>query len=435
MSKSKPKVVKKKVPSKINPKAIVKKIAKVVRMEKTVKGPNSPKEFEGKRAIIALIIVLLGIPFVWFKTPTPTPTPTLRIGLIAELTGEIPAIGSSSNDGFLLAIKQINEAGGVSLNGQKYPIQFKVQDNEADVSKTGLITQTFIDEGATAIIGPNASRFAIPAAAVAEKDKTVLIAPWSTDPKTTLDETGKNPTKYIFRIAFTDIFQSRVLAKFAFDTLNSKKAAILYEANSDVLKGQSDVFAQVFESLGGKVVTTQTYPKDSKDFKNQLDAIKKAKPDIIFLPSYYNDAAAIIKQAHKLNLWTHFLGSDAWGSDQLLKLCGKDCENYYFGAHFAVDSKEPMTKKFVEDYKTEYGKLPDDVAALNYDAVKILAQAAQEAGSFDKDAIRNALAHIKKYQGVTGTMQFDGSTGDPIKSAVILQIRNGNFVWSQTANP
>ena len=156
---------------------------------------------------------------------------------------------------------------------------------------------------------------------------------------------------------------------------------------------------------------------------------------MIFLPNYYSEVPLQIQQAHRLGIDVPFLGSDSWGSAELIKLCGTDCEGYYFSTHYAPDVATPAATKFIEAYKAAYGVVPDDVAALTYDSFGLLWQALQSAGKVDRQAVRDALASIPKYEGVTGNMQFVEGSGDPIKSAVILQVKGDKFVWFANANP
>jgi branched-chain amino acid transport system substrate-binding protein len=294
-----------------------------------------------------------------------------------------------------------------------------------------LITQ----DNVVAIIGPNASRYAIPASEIAESNKVALISPWSTNPKTTLDANTGAPKKYVFRACFIDPFQGRVVAKFALEQLKTTKAAVLYDVASEYNKGIAEFFKQTYEENGGTVVAFETYTTGDKDFNAQMTKIKEAGPEVIFLPNYYSEVPLQVQQAHGLGITVPFLGSDSWGSGELLTLCGEDCEGYYFSTHYAADAATPVATKFIDGYKTKYGSTPDDVAALTYDAFGLLWQALQSAGKVDRQAVRDALAKIPGYEGVTGTMQFQEGSGDPIKSAVILQISGGKFVWFANANP
>jgi branched-chain amino acid transport system substrate-binding protein len=361
---------------------------------------------------------------------------TIKIGVVAELTGDIPAVGASCKNAAQLAAKEINDAGGLEVGGKKYQIELFIEDNAGKADQSASATQKLITQSnVVAIVGPNASRYAIPASEVAESSKVVLISPWSTNPKTTLvGDTGASK-KYVFRACFIDPFQGRVVAKFAMENLGAKKAAVLYDVASEYNKGIADIFKATFEEIGGTVVAFETYTTNDKDFSAQLTKIKDTGPDVIFLPNYYSEVPLQVQQAHRLGITVPFLGSDSWGSAELITLCGADCEGYYFSTHYAADAATPVAIKFIDAYKTTYGVTPDDVAALTYDSFGLLFQALQTAGKVDRQAVRDAMAKIPKYDGVTGSMTFEEGSGDPIKSAVILQVKEGKFVWFANANP
>jgi branched-chain amino acid transport system substrate-binding protein len=361
---------------------------------------------------------------------------TIKVGVVAELTGDIPAVGASCKNASEMAVQQINDAGGLDVGGTKYKVELFIEDNAGKADQSASAAQKLItQQNVVAIIGPNASRYAIPASEIAESSKVVLISPWSTNPKTTLNAKTNEPKKYVFRAAFIDPFQGRVVAKFALDNLKAKKAAVLYDVASDYNKGIAEFFKQTYEENGGTVVAFETYTTGDKDFSAQLTKIKDTGPEVIFLPNYYSEVPLQIQQAHRLGINVPFLGSDSWGSAELITLCGKDCEGYYFSTHYAADAATPVATKFIEAYKAKYGSTPDDVAALTYDSFGLLWQALQSAGKIDRQAVRDALAKIPKYEGVTGNMSFTEGSGDPIKSAVILQIKGDKFVWFANANP
>ena len=363
-------------------------------------------------------------------------TSTIKVGVVAELTGDIPAVGASCKNASEMAVKEINDAGGLDVGGRKYKVELFIEDNAGKADQSASAAQKLItQQNVVAIIGPNASRYAIPASEIAESSKVVLISPWSTNPKTTLDAKTNQPKKYVFRAAFIDPFQGRVVAKFAMDNLKAKKAAVLYDVASDYNKGIAEFFKATFEGAGGQVVAFETYTTNDKDFSAQLTKIKQAAPDVIFLPNYYSEVPLQIQQAKRLGITTPFVGSDSWGSEELVKLCGKDCEGYYFSTHYAADNATPVAKKFIDAYKAKYGSTPDDVAALTYDSFGLLWTALKNAGKVDRQAVRDALAKVPKYDGVTGTMQFQEGSGDPVKSAVILQIKDAKFVFFANANP
>jgi branched-chain amino acid transport system substrate-binding protein len=361
---------------------------------------------------------------------------TIKIGVIAELTGDVPAVGASCKNAAEMAVAEINKDGGIQLADKKYPVKLIIEDNAGKADQAASSAQKLItQQNVVAIVGPNVSRYAMPAAEIAESSKVVLITPWSTAPKVSLDSKTGAPKKYVFRACFIDPFQGGVLAKFALDNLKLKKAAVLYDVASEYNKGIAEIFKEVYEKNGGKVVAFETYTTNDKDFSSQLTKIKKADPEIIFLPNYYSEVPLQIQQAKRLGINVPFIGSDSWGSEELVKLCGKDCNDYYFSTHYAADAALPATKKFIESYKAKYGSTPDDVAALTYDSFGLLWQAIKTAGKNDRQAVRDALAKIPQYDGVTGSMQFKEGSGDPIKSAVILKIVDGKFVWFANAKP
>jgi branched-chain amino acid transport system substrate-binding protein len=226
-----------------------------------------------------------------------------------------------------------------------------------------------------------------------------------------------------------------VLGKFASETLKMRKAAVLFDIASEVLKSQSELFKKSFEQYGGKIVAFETYTTGDKDFSAQLTKIKNARPDIIFLPSYYTDVPLQVQQAHRLGIKVPFLGSDAWSTEDLIKMCGTECEGFYFVNHYSAASSNPLTKKFVDAYRTQYNATPDDVAALTYDSLGLLWEALKSAGKTDRQAVRDALASVKDYKGITGDMRFQPNSGDPIKGAVIMQIKDGRFLWFADTRP
>ena len=387
-----------------------------------------------KAGIIISLILLAGL---WVTACAPSDNRNvIRIGVVAELTGNLPAIGASCRNAAELAVQKVNENGGLVINDQRYKLELFIEDNAADQEQTVAAVQKLInDHAVVAIIGPNASRFAIPAAEVAENAQIPLISPWSTNPQTTLDAVSGEPKDYVLRAAFVDAFQGQVVARFALDYLHAQRAAVLFDVTSEYNRGIAEFFKQTYEAAGGTVVAYETYTTGETDFSAHLSRIKEAAPDLIFLPNYYTDVPLQVRQAHQLGLQVPCMGSDTWGTPELLTLCGQDCEGYYFSTHYSADAANPITTRFVEAYQADYGQIPDDVAALTYDSFGLLFQALQAAGRADPQKVNDALHQIGRYEGVTGSMLFQQGSGDPIKSAVILQIQAGRFAWFANLNP
>ena len=361
----------------------------------------------------------------------------IKVGMNIELTGDIPAVGASSKNAAEMFFEKLNAEGGIPLaDGQKKKVELVVRDNGAKADQSASVAQQLISsQGVVAMIGPNSSACAIPAGELAESLKCVMISPWSTNPKTTIDQASGVPKRYVFRGCFTDPFQALVLAKFAMNDLGAKKAAVLYDVSSEAPLGQATLFKDTFTAAGGEIVAFETFTTGDKDFSAQLTNIREAQPDIIFLPTYYNDVPLIAQQARRLGITVPFIGSDAWSSPEIIKLGGADVDGSYFCNHFSTQIATDEAKKFVADYTAKYGQEPDDVAALTYDACGLTAEAIKAAGKNDREAVREALAQIREFKGVTGTFRFEPGSGDPIKSAVVLQIKDGAFQWVTNAQP
>jgi len=264
-----------------------------------------------------------------------------------------------------------------------------------------------------------------------------MISPWSTNPRTTKDR------PWVFRACFLDPFQGPVAAKFATEEFGFTKAAVLYDVASDYPKGLAEFFKQAWEDLHGpgSVVAFESFTTKDRDFSAQLTKIKESGAEFFFTPQYYDEVPLIVKQAHELGWDKPILGSDSWGSAELMTLCGDDCKGLFFSTHYAAAGATGATKEFIDRYNAKYGYVPDDVAALTWDAMLIVQKAIQDCGKItgdikaDRKCVRDALAKIKDFKGITGKMTFT-EEGDPIKCAVIVKISDtGEFEFYKQACP
>ncbi len=304
-----------------------------------------------------------------------------------------------------------------------------VEDNEAKAeSSVAVATRLIVEENVVAIIGPQASKQAVPTGQVANDRETPMISPWSTNPATTKDR------PWVFRAAFLDPFQGPVVAGFVAKEFGAKTAAVLYDVASDYPKGLAENFRDAAEASGIEIVAFESFTTGDTDFSSQLTNIIAAKPDVLFTPQYYNEVPLIVQQARQLGFQNPIVGSDSWGTPDLLDLCGEACNGLFFSTHYAPDIATEVGQKFITAYEERYGFKPDDVAALTYDAFQLLFTAIESANSLERADIRDALASIELFEGVTGLMSFD-EQGDPIKCAVIIQIKDGAFTYYDSACP
>lgn len=367
-----------------------------------------------------------------------TATPTVKIGINAELTGDIPKVGEGTKYAAEMWLEDIKAAGGLDVGGTKYEVELVIEDNEAKgesaaKANTKLITQDEV----LVIVGPQASKQAVPAGGVANDMSTPMISPWSTNPNTTLDR------PWVFRTPFLDPFQGPVVANFVTEEFGFTKAAVLYDVASDYPKGLAEFFKSAWENLhgAGSVVAYESFTTKDTDFSAQLTKIRESGAEFIFTPQYYNEVALIVQQANELGWTAPILGSDSWGSSELMNLCGDACKGLFFSTHYAAAGATGATKEFIDRYQAKYGYIPDDVAALTWDSMLIVQQAIQACGAItgdleaDRKCIRDAMAQIKDFDGITGKMTFT-EEGDPIKCAVIVRIdEQGQFSFYKQVCP
>jgi len=350
----------------------------------------------------------------------------IKVGEFASLSGKEATFGISSHEGTLLAIENLNAAGGVL--GRQFQLI-----TEDDLSKAGEpatdVNKLISRDNVVAVLGEVASSRSLEAAPICQASQIPMISPSSTNPKVT--ETGD----YIFRVCFIDPFQGTVMANFSHNTLKARKVALFTDVKSDYSKGLAKYFKESFLKLGGEIPVELDFNGGDKDFKAQLTAIKAANPDAVFVPGYYTDVALICIQAKQLGINVPLCGGDGWESGDLVKIGQDAVEGDYFSTHYAPDVATPNSQKFVADYQKRFnGKTPDAMAALGYDSAMILADAIKRAGVTDGPKVRDALAATKNFDGVTGITTINAQR-DATKPAVILQVKDGKFKYLETVNP
>jgi len=363
---------------------------------------------------------------------------SIKIGINAPITGDIPKVGEGSKFAAQMFLEDINAAGGLEVGGKKWPVEIVIEDNEAKAeSAVKAATKLITEDEVLVIVGPQSSKQAVPAGDVANNYETPMISPWSTNPDTTKDR------PFVFRGCFLDPFQGPVLANFIKDEFKYTKAAVLYDVASDYPKGLAEFFKEAWEKNNGpgSVVAYESFTTKDADFSSQLTKIIKSGAEVLFTPQYYNEVALIVQQAHELGWDKPIVGSDSWGSAETVELCGKDCFGLFFSTHYAAAGATGATKAFIDRYQAKHGYVPDDVGALTWDALGLVKAAIQGTGKLtgkvekDRKAVRDALAKIKEYDGITGQMTFT-EDGDPIKCAVVVRISDaGEFEFYKSVCP
>lgn len=354
----------------------------------------------------------------------------VKIGLIAPITGDVKTFGESVKNAFLLAIEEWNARGGVL--GKK--ITYCIADDKNDPTEAANAGAKLINQDRVKyIIGSVSSKCSIPLSEICQAADALMITPTSTNPKVTIrDDLTRKPN--VFRACFIDPFQGKVAAKFALENLKAKKAAVLYDVGNDYTKGLAEFFRDAFQKGGGLITVYESYAKDDVDFSALLTKVKAENPDVLFLPDYYNKVALIAKQARQIGLKSILLGGDGWDSPDMVKIAGESIEGGYFTNHYSPDDPRPEVLEWVSKYEKKYGTKPDALGTLAYDATNLLLEAIRRANSEEVSKVREALQEIKGFKCVSGEISID-ENGDPIKSAVILQYKEGKQTFVTMVAP
>jgi branched-chain amino acid transport system substrate-binding protein len=375
--------------------------------------------------IKAFRFLLLPVATAAFASAAPAQNP-IKIGEFASLTGKEAAFGQSSHKGTLLAIEELNAAGGVLGR----PVELTTEDNQSKQGESATIVKKLISrDQVIALLGEVASGRSLEAAPIAQNFKIPMISPSSTNPRVT--EMGT----YIFRVCFIDPFQGTAMAKFAKNSLHLKKVALLTSVSSPYSVGLAKYFKETFAAIGGEIAIEQKYSEGDKDFKAQLTAIKAAGVEGIFVPGYYTEAALISKQARELALVGPIFGGDGWEAPQLVEIGGKAMEGTFYSTHYSPENSSPAVQSFVAKFRARFaGETPDAMAALGYDSAMVLADAIKRAGTTEHSKLRAAIAATKNYDGVTGRTTID-SNRNATKSAVVITVKDGQFKFVESISP
>jgi len=371
----------------------------------------------------------------------------LVIGEYGSLTGNDATFGGSTRDGVELAMAELQESDQGMIGGAK--VRVVSEDDRGLPEEAVTVVKKLVNQDRViAVIGEVASSRSLAAAPVCQENGVPMITPSSTNPKVT--QVGD----HIFRMCFIDPFQGTVMARFAYENLNLRKVAVLKDVRNEYSVGLAEVFTEAFLKMGGQVVVEQAFSAGDQDFRAQLTSIKAKKPEAIFLPSYYTEAGLIARQARELGITVPLLGGDGWESEQLIEIGGKALNGAYYSNHFAVDNPDPALQSFLQRYKAKFGKEPDAIGGLAYDAARVLFTAMGKLHEQDPQAfsgllsskagtperreatrkLRDVIATTTGFPGVTGTITLDENR-NASKAAVVLAIKDEKKVFSAVVNP
>lgn len=350
---------------------------------------------------------------------------TIKIAVLAPLSGAVPTFGVSTRDGAILAAEEWNAKGGVL--GKK--IELIVEDSQCEPDPTVNAANKVIDQDKVHyIVGEVCSKASIPLSEIANAKKVVQITGTSTNPTVTLNQDGSTKP-YSFRACFIDPFQGTVMAKFA-SQKGYKTAFILFDQGNDYVRGLAEFFEKAFLELGGTVVGKETYTSQDTDFSAILAKVAESKAEVLYVPDYFPIVNLVGAQAKEKGVTAVMMGGDGWDSSDLDLAAAN---GGFFSNHYSAQDTRPIVQNWVKNYNTKYGSTPDALATLAYDATNLLIAAIEKAGVDDPEKVKDALASIS-FEAVSGLITFDAQH-NPIKSAAVLSVKDGQVVYVDTINP
>jgi len=380
------------------------------------------------KRIIVTIFAILMVVSLFTACGGQKSADTIKIGINMELSGPVATYGEDTVKGIDLAIKQINDAGGI--NGKK--VEVIKYDNKSDAAEaTTLATKLMTSDKVLAIMGPATSGAFKAEIPVAIQNKVPVISGSATADDVTVDASGVK--EYAFRICFNDSYQGTAMANFALKNLSKTKAVILMDSSNDYSKGLAESFTVAFTEGGGTIVSQEAYVAGDTDFNAVLTKMKDMDFDVLFVPGYYEEAGLIIKQARVLGITVPVLGADGFDSPKLAELAGADAANdIYFSNHYSSLDESPVVQDFIKAFKTEYGVEPNAFNALGYDLAKFTCDGIGRASQLTGEAVKDALEATKDFEGVTGTFSV-GEDHNAIKALVVIEVQGGKQVSSVRA--
>ena len=391
------------------------------------------------RTIVSVLLVVLGC-----SKPA---NEVLIIGEYGSLTGNDATFGQSTKEGIEVAWDELKAEKANQIGG--FTVDVRAEDDQGRAEEAATVVQKLVNQDrAIAVLGEVASSRSLAAAPICQAAGVPMITPSSTNPRVT--QVGD----FIFRMCFLDDFQGKAMAKFTAENLGIKSVAVLKDVKSDYSVGLAQYFTDNFTALGGTVVVEQSYSAGDQDFRAQLTAIKARSPQAIVIPGYYTEAGLIGRQARELGITVPLIGGDGWESEQLLQIGGEALNGCYYTNHWALDAPDPRLQEFLKKYRAKYGKDPDAIGGLAYDAARVLFQSLEQLATEDPQTfqglssskantperqaatkkLRDLIAATRSFPGVSGTINLDENR-NASKPAVVIEVKDGKKVYNTSIQP
>jgi len=377
-----------------------------------------------KKSFYAFYTAVFVLGIIWGGilniSPAAAAQDTVKIGLSAPLTGDWAEYGNDFKRSVTMVMDRINRMGGI--HGKE--VVLEIADSRGDPKESVLIAEKFVaDPEIIAEIGDFSSSSCMAAAPIYERSNMTQLSPTSSHMGFT--QKGQN----MFRVVATQGYEGPYNARWAVQELGKKKIATIY-INNDWGVDANKYFTQEARKLGAEIVAEEAFTPGEKDFSAILSKLKRLKPELIYLPTFYADAAAILNQAKRVRFNPVVLANSSLFSQKTIDLGGDAVEGILIPANYFSADPRPAAQEFTREYQALYGALPNQFAALAYDAANLMVAALQKAGVDDRAKVKDALVSLQGFQGATGSISYANSH-DPEKELVRITIKDSKWVLYQ----
>lgn len=376
----------------------------------------------GLIGLIGLTCVLVGC-----QLPQEANSTEIVVGGLFSKTGAAGGYGVDSDNGAQMAVDEIN------LSDSQVKIDYMSMDDKTDKTEAIKAARSLIDVfKVDAIVGPTISPSALVVGKIAEDRQIPMITTSATQDEVTVSNSYDR--QYVSRVCFADSFQGTILANFARNSLQAKSALIAYDKSLSYSVGLANRFEEEFSNLGGSVVHRESFSSADTDFSPLIDKIALYEADVLFIPAWDEQVGPMLKQSG--DKWSKFtlLGGDGWISEKLLELSGGNVGRAFAVSHFSPDDPSERTIEFRNRFKEKYGEEPSPLAALGYDSIYLVHDAAIRSTASSDLSLKDAINSTEGLKLITGTLTLDENR-NPEKDAFIMKVQSDGFQFYERVRP